>query len=322
MNYREIGKTGIKVSEISLGCWTLGGKTWNDGISVGWEDVNEDEAIAAINYAIDRGVNHFDNADVYGNGRAERLLAKALGKRNKDVIIATKVGHFKGTAEHAYESQHIIHQCEQSLVNLKREYIDIYYFHHGDFGEQDRYLHSAVDIMSKLKKQGKIRAVGFSAYSQDDFLRLSNEINPDVLQSWANIFDTQFIDEDSKVTKLMKEKNITFVAFSPLAKGLLLGKYSAKNPPKFSNGDHRKNDEKFQKEFLEKIEPKIQKLKQRFGHLSRDLARVALQYILNYDLVSCVIPGFRNKDQVEINLWGWDKKLTKEDVEYIRETFK
>ncbi|MCX8094427.1 MAG: aldo/keto reductase, partial [Candidatus Goldbacteria bacterium] len=169
MNYREIGRTGIKVSEISLGCWTLGGKSWNEGISVGWEDVNEDEVIKAINYAVDRGVNHFDNADVYGNGRAERLLAKALGKRNKDVIIATKVGHFKGTAEHAYEPQHIIHQCEQSLINLKREYIDIYYFHHGDFGEQDRYLHGAVDVMYKLKKQGKIRAIGFSAYSQNDF---------------------------------------------------------------------------------------------------------------------------------------------------------
>ncbi|HPD18560.1 MAG TPA: aldo/keto reductase, partial [Candidatus Goldiibacteriota bacterium] len=151
MDYREIGRTGIKVSEISLGCWTLGGRTWNEGESTGWDDVNEDEVINAVNYAVDRGVNHFDNADVYGNGRAERLLAKALGKRSKEVVIATKVGHFKGTAEHAYEPQHIIHQCEQSLVNLKREYIDIYYFHHGDFGEQDRYLHDAVDAMSRLK---------------------------------------------------------------------------------------------------------------------------------------------------------------------------
>ncbi|MCX8092869.1 MAG: aldo/keto reductase, partial [Candidatus Goldbacteria bacterium] len=199
---------------------------------------------------------------------------------------------------------------------------DIYYFHHGDFGEQDRYLHGAVDVMYKLKKQGKIRAIGFSAYSQNDFLRLTDEINPDVLQSWANIFDTQFIDKESKVAKMMKEKNITFVAFSPLAKGLLLGKYSSKNPPKFPNGDHRRNDEKFQREFLEEIEPKIEKLKQRFGRLSRDLARVALQYILSFDCVSCVIPGFRNKDQVEINLWGWDKKLTEDDIIYIKEVFK
>ncbi len=322
MKYRKIGKTDIEVSEISLGCWTLGGLNWVNGVPNGWADVDEKEVKEAIDYAIDMGVNHFDNADVYGNGRAERLLAKVLGNKNKKVVISSKVGWFSGTAEHAYEPAHIRHQCEQSLINLKRDYIDIYYFHHGDFGENDKYLDDALSVFQKLKKEGKIKAIGLSAYSKEDFLRLTPKIKPDCIQSWVNILDDQFIETDSPVYNLMKKYNITFVAFSPLAQGILLGKYSSKNPPVFQPGDHRQNDKRFTKEELEKIEPKIEKLKQKFGSDIKDLARVALQYILFSDVVSCVIPGFRNKKQVEINLSGLNTPLKKEEIKIIKEIFK
>lgn len=169
MKYRKLGEAKIEVSEISLGCWTLGGKNWQNGVSIGWDDVNEDEAADAIDYAIEKGVNHFDNADIYGNGRAERMLAKILGSRSKDMIIASKVGWFSGTAKHAYDPMNIRHQCEQSLKNLKRDYIDIYYFHHGHFGNNDEYLDDAVDEMYNLKTEGKIRLIGQSAYSNKDF---------------------------------------------------------------------------------------------------------------------------------------------------------
>src|SRR3954471_13485560 len=160
MNYRELGTSGVKVSEISFGCWTMGGLNWVDGTPNGWANVNEDEITAGIKAAIDAGVNHFDNADVYGNGRAERMLARVLdrlGVKSTDVIIATKVGHFPGTAEHAYEPAHIRHQCHQSLINLKRDYIDLYYLHHGDFGPNAQYFHGAADMLDRLLKEGKIR---------------------------------------------------------------------------------------------------------------------------------------------------------------------
>src|SRR4051794_13528339 len=120
MRYRELGKSGVKVSEISLGCWTMGGLNWVNGSANGWANVDEPEVARAIDLALDRGVNHFDNADVYGNGRAERMLARILGARSSGVVIASKMGHLPGSAEHAYEPAHIRHQCEQSLVNLKR----------------------------------------------------------------------------------------------------------------------------------------------------------------------------------------------------------
>lgn len=321
MRYRKLGKSEIEVSEIGLGCWTLGGLNWVNGVPNGWADVDEEEAVRAIHYALDQGVNHFDNADVYGNGRAERLLARALGNRSRDVIIATKVGHFPGTAAHAYESQHIRHQLEQSLVNLKRDYVDIYYFHHGDFGNRDQYLDDALETVYRLKEEGKIRLIGQSAYSVDDFRRLVPRVKPEVLQSWANAMDDHFIADGSPVSKLLKSKRMSFVAFSPLAQGLLLNKYSARKLPQFAEGDHRRNSGKFTKENLEKLEPKMEKIVARFGSEGRQLSRFALQYLLSFPVVGSVIPGFRNQRQVAANLWGADKPLSKEDVRFIQEVF-
>lgn len=321
MNYRKLGTSDVKVSEISLGCWTLGGRNWSDGIPVGWAEVDEAEAIRAIHWALDQGVNHFDNADVYGNGKAERMLAKALGPRTKDVVIATKVGHAHGTAEHAYEALHIRHQCEQSLKNLQRDHIDLYYFHHGSFGDNDKYLDEAVAMMHTLRDEGKIRLIGLSAYSNDDFVRLVPKIKPTALQSWAHAMDDKFIRKGSQVEKLLKDYRMSFVAFSPLNQGLLVGRYSAKNPPQFDDGDHRKRSQKFTAEALEKLEPKIEKLKSRFGSDAQELARVALQYLLSHEVVGCVIPGFRNQRQVEMNVAAAGKPLSADDVKFVREIF-
>ncbi len=322
MRYRSLGSTNIQVSEISLGCWTMGGLNWVNGSPNGWANVDEGEIKRAVDHALDQGVNHFDNADVYGNGRAEQMLARVLGDRTKKVIIATKVGWFPGTAAHSYEPAHIRHQCEQSLINLKRDVIDLYYFHHGDFGPQDQYLDDAVTVMRQLKNEGKIRLIGQSAYSSSDFVKLVPKVKPDVLQSWAHIMDEQFIQEGSPIRKLMEEKKICFVAFSPLNQGVLLGKFDPKNPPKFEEGDHRKGDKRFTADFLLEVQPKIEKLKERFGGDVTDLARVALQYLLANPVVACVIPGFRNLNQVSINLSGQDKPLDPKDVQYIRKLFK
>ncbi len=170
MKYRTLGTSEIKVSEISLGCWTMGGLNWVDGTPNGWANVNEDEVTTAIKRAVDAGVNHFDNADVYGNGRAERMLSrvlKKLGLKSEDFVIATKVGHFPGTAPHAFDPLHIRHQCEQSLQNLGRDYIDLYYLHHGDFGDHGEWLQGAAETLDALVTEGKIRLKGQSAYSDD-----------------------------------------------------------------------------------------------------------------------------------------------------------
>lgn len=321
MKYRKLGNSEISVSEIGLGCWTLGGLNWHNGESIGWANVDENQAAEAVNYAIEQGVNHFDNADVYGNGRAERMLAKILGSKTNNFIIATKVGWFQGTAKHAYEPLHIRHQCEQSLKNLNRDYIDVYYFHHGYFGDNDEYLDDAIEVMYRLREEGKIRLIGQSAYSEEDFKKLVPRVKPDVLQSSANAIDDHYLSDGSTVRKILEDNNLSFVAFSPLAQGLLLDKYKKENPPKFENGDHRNRSDKFTAEYLARLEPALDKIKSKFGGDIKNLARVALQYLLHYKVVGSVIPSFRNLAQVKINLSAADNPLTNDEFEFVREIF-
>jgi aryl-alcohol dehydrogenase-like predicted oxidoreductase len=319
---RELGTSGVKVSEISLGCWTMGGLNWVDGRANGWANVDEDEIVKAIKAGIDAGVNHFDNADVYGNGRAERMLRRAfdkLGLNTKDFVVATKIGHFPGTAGHAYEQAHIRHQCEQSLINLGRDYIDVYYFHHGSFGDSDMYLDGAAETMDRLVEEGKVRVKGQSAYSADDFVLVTPRVRPAVLQSWAHALDDQFIRPGSTVSELMAKEGMTFVAFSPLAQARLLDKYDPSKPPSFEPGDHRENSEAFSSAAIAELKPKLAKLKARFGDGIEDLASVALNYVLAQPHVACVIPGFRNERQVRVNLAAEGRHLSTEDVGFVRE---
>jgi aryl-alcohol dehydrogenase-like predicted oxidoreductase len=322
MKYRSIGKTELQVSEISFGCWTMGGLNWVNGQPNGWADVDEDEVQAGVKVGLNAGVNHFDNADVYGNGRAERMLARVLqklGVKSTDIIIATKVGHFPGTAEHAYEPAHIRHQCEQSLINLKRDYVDIYYFHHGDFGPKDKYVDDAAAEVDKLVQEGKVRVKGLSAYSADDFERLVPKVRPQVLQSWANAIDDQFIRNGSRLQKLMEAHDLTFVAFSPLAQGRLLDKFNPEHPPQFEPGDHRKDSRSFSAEVLAELKPQLEKLKAKFGPATEDLAGVALQYVLGHPRVSCVIPGFRNARQAKCNIAGAERPFSEQDIAFVRD---
>jgi aryl-alcohol dehydrogenase-like predicted oxidoreductase len=321
VKYRTLGNSDIKVSEISFGCWTMGGLNWVNGSPNGWANVDEDDITAGIKLAIDKGVNHFDNADVYGNGKAERMLARVfdrLGVKSTDFIIATKIGHFPGTAENAYEPAHIRHQCEQSLINLKRDYIDVYYFHHGNFGPNDQYLPGAAQTLDKLVTEGKVRVKGQSAYSAADFEKTVPVVKPQCLQSWAHALDDQFVRPGSPVSKLTEQHNLTFVAFSPLAQARLLDKYDPAKPPQFEPGDHRKDSRAFSAEAIAELKPKLQKLKSRFGSTTEDLAAVALNYILAQPRVACVIPGFRNERQARCNLAADGRTLSADDLKFIR----
>lgn len=298
----------------------MGGLNWVNGNANGWANVDEDEVTAGIKMALDAGINHFDNADVYGNGKAERMLARVLVKLGIDttsVVIATKIGHFPGTSEHAYEPAHIRHQCEQSLINLKRDYIDIYYFHHGWFGP---HLEEAAATMDALVAEGKVRVKGQSAYSTEDFEKAIPIVKPAALQSWAHALDDQFIRPGARLQTLMTEHNCTFVAFSPLAQGRLLDKFDPAKPPIFEPGDHRQTNTSFSAEAIQVLKPKLELLKERFGATTADLSAVAQRYILNQANVACVIPGFRNASQVECNLAAVNRTLSHDDINFIRET--
>ncbi len=322
MKYRYI--KDLKISEIGLGTWALGGPSFDPlkGYPTGWQEIKETEAIAGIRYALEQGVNHFDTADVYGLGKAERILAKGLGKDSDKVVIASKVGYVKGSSEFSYNPFHIQQQLEQSLINLKRDYIDIYYFHHTNFGPDNYYLEPALELFQKLKKQGKIRYIGLSSYSTTDFIKYISIIKPDVIQCQASLVNYKIIKEKSLVTQLLEKENIGCIAFSPFAQGLLLDKFKADQSVKFVKGDFRANNTYFTKPYLKNFEPKLAQIKERFGASKEDLARVALQFLLHFYHVTGTIPGFRNKEQVALNLKFADKRLTSEDISFITQKLK
>ncbi|MEL7484997.1 MAG: aldo/keto reductase, partial [Planctomycetota bacterium] len=287
MRYHTVGTTDIKVSEIGFGCWTMGGPNWSlaDGSPIGWADVDEEQVLAGIKAGLDAGVTHFDNADVYGNGRAERMLRdclKKLGVSSDGLVIATKVGHFKGTAEHQYEPHQIRRQCEQSLRNLGVDCIDIYYFHHGGFaldGELGN-LHDAAGMMRELVAEGKVRAVGQSAYTDDDFARAIPVVKPAVLQSRSSMLFQECIEPGCRVQQLMDEHGCSFVAFSPLGQGLLLDKFDPENPPEFEPGDIRgQRMQNFDGAALRKLKPKLEMLGERFGTTIEERSSAASRFV-------------------------------------------
>lgn len=312
----------------------MGGPNWSvaTGQPIGWADVNDDDILAGIKVGLDAGVNHWDNADIYGNGRAERTLAACLAKlgvKRDTQIIATKVGHFKGTAPHAYDPRHIRNQCEQSLRNLRTEYIDIYYFHHGTYvapgydGTPHDYLPEAARTMHDLVKEGKVRAVGQSAYTDDDFARAIPVLRPDVLQNKANLRYDDFIRPGCRLQALMKEHGCTFVGFGPLDQGVLLDKFDPDNPPAFAEGDYRANRKDFAPDTLRGVRARLGKLKARFGPTTEDLASVAQRWVLAHEHVCSVIPGFRNARQAACNIRAAsDAPMSAEDVAFCRDVFR
>jgi len=337
MRYRPVGRSGINVSEIGFGCWTMGGPNWStsNGQSIGWADVNDADVLAGVKAGLDAGVNHWENADIYGNGRAERTLAECfrkVGVARHTQVIATKVGHFKGTAPHAYEPAHIRNQCEQSLKNLATDHIDIYYFHHGSYigpsytTEAHDYLHEAAETMHALVKEGKVRAIGQSAYSDEDFERAVPVLKPDVLQNRANLRFSDFVRPGSRCQQLMNTHGCSFVAFGPLDQGILLDKFDPDHPPAFEEGDYRRSRKDFTPSTLRTIREKLSVVRSRLGSHERDqvevLASVAQRWLLAHANVCSVIPGFRNERQALCNVAAAkDDSMSTDDVEWLRGVF-
>ena len=324
IQYRTLGKSGFKVSSIGLGCWGIGGPSWDDrGNPVGWSGANDQDSITGLMKAHELGINHWDTADTYGRGHSERLIGQAFqhGVKREDIVLASKVGWIKGTAEHAYERQHIRHQLEQSLVNLKTDYLDIYYLHHPFFGDDDDYLEEAAEEMHRLQKEGKFRIIGQSAYSYDQFLRVYPLVKPQVLQLPFNAIRSPFDKAENNIFRWADENQLGVVMFGTYAMGLLLGKYDMNKPPTFDEGDIRSARDTFSADFFKQLGPALDRLKQRFGENLQSLARVANQYALARSPNAVAIPGFKNSRQVESNFKTMEEPLTGEEIAFIAEIF-
>lgn len=295
MEYRPLGKTGLKVSAVSFGTWAIGGS---------WGNVNDEDALAGLAAAIERGVNFFDTADVYGDGRSERLLAQATKGKEDQIHIATKFCR-KGDIRDRenYSEATVRAYCEASLKRLNREAIDLYQIHcppHEILKEG-----AVFEVLNKLKQEGKVKHYGVSVETVDEGLTSISYEGVEALQVIFNIFRQKLITDLFPETS---KKNIGILVRLPLASGLLTGKF--KTTDTFAQDDHRnfnRNGESFNvgETFAGlPFEKGVELSNQLHGIADgRDsMARAAMRWILDHDEVSCVIPGFKTVAQIEDNL--------------------
>lgn len=295
MNYRRLGNTELKISELSFGTWAIGGS---------WGKSDDQEALKGLERAMDAGVNFFDTADVYGDGHSEELLAKATKGKEDKIHIATKFCRAGDiTDPKNYSEQAVTDYCEASLKRLQRETIDLYQIHCPpmEILKDGRVF----EVLDKLQKQGKIRHYGVSVETIEEGLFCIEQTNVKALQVIFNIFRQKAVTE---LLPQAKAEGVGILARVPLASGLLTGKFTKQ--AQFEADDHRhfnKDGEHFNVgetfagvEFSKGVE-----LSEQLNWIAEgrgNMTRAALRWILDHEEITTVIPGFKTVKQIEDNM--------------------
>jgi aryl-alcohol dehydrogenase-like predicted oxidoreductase len=299
VEYRELGRTGYQISTISFGAWAIGGS---------WGHVEDRDALGALHRALDLGVNFFDTADVYGDGRSEQLLARLRRERSEPFYVATKAGRrLDPHVAAGYNRANLTGFVERSLRNLEVEALDLLQLHcpPSEVYEDDQ-VFAALD---GLVAEGKLRAYGVSVEKVSEALRAAERPNVQSVQIIFNMFRLKPAEEFFATAR---ERKIGIIARVPLASGLLTGKLRPDS--QFAPDDHRafnRHGEAFDRgetfsgvdyeaglRAVEELRPLVPP--------GATLAQLALRWITMFPEVSCAIPGGKNPQQVEQNVAAAD----------------
>jgi len=315
MKYRTLGRTGWKISEISFGAWAIGGA---------WGDVDDKESIAALHAALDGGVNFFDTADVYGDGRSERLLAKLKKERKEKFYIATKAGRrLPVQTVEGYNRKNLNAWVDRSLKNLSTDTIDLLQLHcpHPEVF----YRPEVFGILDDMVQAGKLRYYGVSVEKVEEALKAIEFPNVQSVQIIFNIFRQR--PADLFFAEAMR-RQVGILARVPLASGMLSGKISRAS--KFAKDDHRhfnRHGEAFDRgETFSGVDFDVAiattaKLK-KLVPPGASLAQLALKWILEFPAVTCSIPGAKRPAQVTENIAASDlKKLSPATMKQIESLY-
>ena len=302
MNYRYIGKSNIKVSEIGFGAWGIGGSK-NGSISYG--STKDDESLLALNTAYDQGITFYDTSDFYGFGHSEELIGKAFCNKRNHIFIATK-GRMVSVQQKDFTISNIERSILGSLIRLKTEFLDLYQLHNPS--QISNQLDDTIGFLLKTKEQGKIRFIGISANTPLEAIEFINRYTLDFIQVNFNLMHQRPIK--TGLFEIRQKKNVSLIDRTPLGFGFLSGRI--KNINDFPENDHRNNWDKEQLEvWLHAIE--------KFPFLYADIhpnqySDVALTYCLSYEEVTVVIPGILSADEAILNAKVSDRK------KYLKET--
>jgi len=290
MNYRALGATGLRVSEIGFGTWGLGGDA---GGSVSYGPTNDETSRAALRCARAEGINFFDTADLYGFGHAEKLLGEVFGKSRDEVVIASK-GGFVDAVKQDFSVAHLREALEKSLRRLRSDCVDLYQLHSpavATLREQPEIL----ELMNEFRTSGKIRAWGFSARSPEEARVAVEEFNAPCLQVNFNLTDQRALS--SGLFDLCRRRQVGVIVRTPLCFGFLTGKYSSARG--FDAKDHRS---RWSPEQLQRWESANRAFQFLFEANPDDSpAQLALRFCLSFDAVSTIIPGMLTDAHVREN---------------------
>ncbi|MDP4206309.1 MAG: aldo/keto reductase [Bacteroidota bacterium] len=309
MKYKELAKTGEKVSVVGLGCM---------GMSAAYGKADDTESVATLEYALDLGINFWDTADIYGNGANEELISKVLVPNRNKIFIATKFGFrirgdegdvFVGGESYVDASPKWMRQAvEDSLRRLKIETIDLYYAHRVDPNVP---VEETVGAMAELVKEGKVRYLGLSECTPED-LKRAYAVHPiTAVQSEYSLL-TRGVED--AILPLTKELGITLVPFAPLSRGLITNKLDVSS---LASNDFRKNLPRYQGEYLDNN----QKLSAAFAELAESKncspAQFAIAWVMAQSDNIIPIPGTKRRKYLEENAGAADIELTAKDLEDI-----
>ena len=299
MKYRELGRTGWKVSTISFGAWAIGGT---------WGTVSDEESLAALHAALDHGVNFFDTADVYGDGRSERLLAQLRRERKESFRIATKAGRrLDPHVAPGYNRKNLTAFVERSLKNLETEALDLLQLHCPP--TEVFYMPEVFGILDDLKQAGKLQYYGVSVEKVEEALKAIEYPDVQTVQIIFNIFRQR--PKDLFFGEALRKK-VGILARVPLSSGMLTGKFTKNS--QFEKDDHRafnRHGEDFDRgetfsgvdydtslEAVDELRPLVP--------AGMSMTQMALRWILMFPAVTCAIPGGKRVDQVNENVQAAD----------------
>ena len=293
---RTLGRSGIQVSAIGMGCWAIGGPWWRGTRPVGWSKVDDNESIRAIHRAIDLGVNFFDTADAYGCGHSERVLGQALAGKRNQVVIATKFGQVfdeatKQSLGYNVTPEHIQRACDASLRRLKIDVIDLYQLHVKDVDAAQAEV--VRDALEDLVAAGKIRWYGWSTDEAPSARIFAAGKHCAAIQQRFNLFEG-----DAETLRVCEENNLASINRSPLAMGALTGKFSTAT--EFPDDDIRRDRYDFQGKDAAMLK-KLDRVRAILMADGRSLAQAALGWLLARSDRMLPIPGFKTITQVEDN---------------------
>ena len=316
MNYRQLGNTELRISEVSFGTWAIGGD---------WGHTRDEEGLQGLQAAIEAGVNIFDTADVYGSGHAEELLAKATKGKEDQIHIATKFCRAGDIHDPATYSEAAVRRfCEDSLKRLKRERIDLYQVHCPPTAILRN--GTVFEVLDKLQQEGKIRHYGVSVESVEEGLISLRAPGVKALQVIFNLFRQKPAEE---LFPQAHAAGVGILVRLPLASGLLTGKYNASST--FEASDHRNynaNGEQFNvgETFAGLPFAKGAELAQSLSWIAEgrgSMAQAAMRWILDNPHITCVIPGFKNAKQVADNLGaGNTAAFSAEEMQRLRDFYR